>query len=155
MELRLTRQEIGAFWPCRTVGPADRKDLAILLYAAFRGTIDDEGETFADALAEIDKVFSGHYGGLLLDCSFVSERGAFLSSASLICLSEPDGVPLVVFSMTHPDAQREGLARHLMRQSINALLDRGHTRLRLIVTERNTRAQRLYESLGFEAIAAS
>jgi len=155
MELRLTRQEIGAFWPCRAVHPADREDLAILLYAAFRGTIDDEGETFADALVEIDRMFGDDYGKPLLDCSFVIERGEFLASACLICLSEPDGVPLVVFSMTRPDAQREGLARYLMRRSIDALLDRGHTRLRLIVTEGNAQAQSLYASLGFRPIAAT
>ncbi len=155
MELRLTRQEIAASWPCRTVYPSDREDLAILLYAAFRGTIDDEGETFADALAEIDKVFSGDYGDLLFDCSFVIERGEFLVSACLIGLSEPDGVPLVVFSMTRPDARREGLARHLLRQSIDALLGRGFAHLRLIVTEGNTPAQNLYASLGFHPIVMS
>ena len=155
MELRLTRQEIRASWPCRAVHPADREDLAILLYAAFRGTIDDEGETFAEALAEIDKVFSGDYGSLLLDCSFVVERSEFLASASLICLSEPDGVPLVVFSMTRPDAQRRGLARYLLQRSMDALLDRGHKRLRLIVTEGNAPARSLYASLGFRPIAAT
>ncbi len=153
MELRLTRQEIGASWPCRTVRPSDRENLAILLYAAFRGTIDDEGETFADALVEIDRVFSGDYGDLLFDCSFVIERGEFLASSCLIGLSESDGVPLVVFSMTRPDAQREGLARYLLRRSIDALLDHGFTRLRLIVTEGNTPAQSLYASLSFRPIA--
>jgi GNAT superfamily N-acetyltransferase len=155
MELRLTRQEIVASRPCRAVRLSDREDLAILLYAAFRGTTDDEGETFVDALAEIDRTFSGDYGGPLLDCSFVIKRGEFLASASLICLSEPDGVPLVVFSMTRPDAQRQGLARYLLRRSIDALLDRGYERLRLIVTEGNTPAQRLYASLGFRPIAVT
>jgi ribosomal protein S18 acetylase RimI-like enzyme len=55
--------------------------------------------------------------------------------------------------MTRPDAQREGLARSLMRRSIDALLDRGFERLRLIVTEGNAPAQRLYASLGFRPIA--
>jgi len=118
-----------------------------------RGTIDDEGESFADALAEIDKVFSGDYGKPLRDCSFVVERGDFLASACLIGLAEPDDAPLVVFSMTRPDAQREGLARSLMQRSIDALLDRGFERLRLIVTEGNAPAQRLYASLGFRPIA--
>jgi ribosomal protein S18 acetylase RimI-like enzyme len=98
-------------------------------------------------------VFSGDYGDLLLDCSFVIERGDFLASACLIGLAEPDDAPLVVFSMTRPDAQREGLARSLMRRSIDALLDRGFERLRLIVTEGNAPAQRLYASLGFRPIA--
>ena len=150
MELRLAPQKLGAARPHRSVGPSDREDLAILLYAAFRGTIDDEGETFADALAEVDKTLSGGYGDLLLDCSFVVERGAFHASACLI--GRAGDVPLVVFSMTRPDAQREGLARYLLRRSINALLNRGHRRLRLLVTEGNAPAQRLYASLGFRQI---
>ncbi len=152
MGLRLTRQEHAASWECRTVRESDREDLAILLYAAFRGTIDDEGETFADALAEIDRTFAGDYGDLLSDCSFVIERGEFLASACLIGRSGPDDVPLVVFSMTRPDAQRQGLARFLLQRSIDALLDRGHKRLTLIFTEGNAPAQRLYASLGFRPI---
>ena len=152
MELQLTRQEPSTSCVCRTVRESDREDLAILLYAAFRGTIDDEGETFSDALSEIDRTFTGDYGDLLLDCSFVIEHGEFLASACLIGQSGPDDVPLVVFSMTRPDTQRRGLARFLLQQSIDALLDRGHERLTLIVTEGNTPAQRLYTSLGFRPI---
>ena len=152
MELRLTRQEHAASWECRTVRESDREDLAILLYAAFRGTIDAEGETFADALAEIDRTFAGDYGELLFDCSYVIEHGEFLASACLIGRSGPNDVPLVVFSMTRPDAQRQGLARFLLQRSIDVLLDRGHERLTLIFTEGNAPAQRLYTSLGFRPI---
>jgi ribosomal protein S18 acetylase RimI-like enzyme len=152
MELELTRREDIASWESRTLRPSDREGLAILLYAAFRGTIDDEGETFADAVAEIDRTFAGGYGDLLFDCSFVIERGEFLASACLIGQSDPKAAPLVVFSMTRPEAQRQGLARFLLRRAINALVDRGHDRLRLIVTEGNAPAQRLYASLGFRPI---
>ena len=40
-------------------------------------------------------------------------------------------------------------------KSINALLDREHERLTLIVTEENEPAQHLYASLGFRPIAES
>ena len=155
MELRLARQDMATSQNHRRVHESDREDLAILLYAAFRGTIDDEGETFADALAEIDKAFSGGYGDLLLDCSFVIQRDEFLASASLIGLSGADDVPRVIFSMTRPDARREGHARYLLRRSINALLNCGFTRLQLIVTEGNSPAQSLYESLGFRPTASN
>ena len=152
MELRLMRQKYAASWPCRPVRKSDREDLGILLYAAFRGTIDDEGETFAHALAEIDRTFAGDYGRFLFDCSFAIERGEFLASACLISRFDPHDAPLVVFSMTRPDAQRQGLARFLLQRSIDALLDRGYERLTLIVTEGNAPAQRLYGSLGFRPI---
>lgn len=149
MKLQLTRQEATASWECRPVRASDRQDLAILLYAAFRETVDDEGETFSDARAEIDRTFAGAYGDLLFDCSFVIERGEFLASACLVVRSDPHCTPLVAFSMTRPDAQRQGMARFLLQRSIDALLDRGYERLTLIVTEGNAPAQRLYASLGF------
>ena len=104
MELRLARSAGEASRPCRTVRADDVDSLSVLLYAAFRGTIDDEGESFADALAEIERTFAGGYGKLLTNCSFVAEKGEFLVSACLIGLSEPGPVPLVIFSMTRPDA---------------------------------------------------
>jgi len=152
MELRLARQNRGEPSGLRHPRISDREDLTILLYAAFRGTIDDEDETFADALAEIDRTFAGDYGRLLLDCSFVVERGDFLASACLIGLLGPDGVPFVIFSMTRPEARRQGLARTLLQESINALIDRGDDRLRLIVTRGNAPAEALYRSLGFQPI---
>jgi len=152
MELRLTRQTCAPPRSFRAVRRSDREDLAILLYAAFRGTLDDEGETFSGALVEIDRTLAGKYGDLLIDCSFVAERGEFLVSACLIGLAEPGTVPLVVFSMTRPDDQHQGWARFLLQRSIDALIDRGYDRLQLIVTDGNEPAQRLYESLGFESI---
>ncbi len=155
MESRLVRQEDSARHACRTVRLSDRHNLSILLYAAFRGTIDDEGERLADARAEIDRTFTGKYGRLLPDCSFVYQEEELLLSACLISCSEPDRIPLVVFSMTHPQAQRQGLARLLLRRSINALLDRGYKQLQLVVTDGNSPAQHLYASLGFRPIDRS
>jgi len=149
MELELQRQTPHSNVSYRAVRPTDRQDLAILLYAAYRRTTDDEGETFSDALDEIDKVFDGSYGKFLADCSFVVEEGEFLSSACLVTWWKPHDAPLVVFVMTRPEAQRRGLARALLRASVNALLDGGFERLTLIVTDGNESAQRLYVSLGF------
>ena len=49
-------------WPSRTATAEDRQALAELLIAAYSGTIDDEGETPAEALAEIE----GPLGTLVL-----------------------------------------------------------------------------------------
>jgi ribosomal protein S18 acetylase RimI-like enzyme len=155
MEVQLRDHPPCEDLPSRIVGETDREDLAILLYAAYRGAIDDEGETFADALAEIDKVFRGEYGAFLPDCSFVVEGGEFLASACLIAWWEPHNAPLVVFTMTRPEAQGRGLARHLLQRSMNALSDAGYDRLTLIVTDGNEPAQHLYSSLGFRPIQDS
>jgi len=152
MEIHLARQAIGVGPAHRTVRESDVEDLAILLYAAYRGTIDDEGGTFEDALAEIRNVFAGGYGKFLPDCSFVVEEGEFLVSASLITWWEPNDAPLIAFTMTRPETRNRGLATRVLNASMSALLDHGYDRLTLIVTEGNAQAQRLYASLGFRSM---
>lgn len=150
MSLRLKQQTIAKDWPLRTVRTSDAHDLAILLYAAFRGTIDDEGEIFADAVREIEKTFAGDYGRLLPDCSLLIQDGEFIASACLISWFEPHAAPLVAFTMTRPEHKRQGMARFLLKGSINALMDRGYSQLTLIVTDGNEPAYELYSSLGFQ-----
>jgi ribosomal protein S18 acetylase RimI-like enzyme len=133
----------------RPVRPSDTEALAILLFAAYRGTIDDEGDSFAEALAEIEKMWRGEYGRFLPDCSVAIERGEFLVSACLVSFFEPHDAPLVVFLMTRPEAKRQGLARRLLEYSMALLSEKGHSRLTLVVTDGNDAAQRLYASLGF------
>ncbi|MEE8593784.1 MAG: GNAT family N-acetyltransferase [Candidatus Bipolaricaulota bacterium] len=149
MSVQLKRQTLVKDWASRTIRTSDAHDLAILLYAAFRGTIDDEGETFADAVREINKTFAGDYGRLLPDCSFTIQDGEFIASACLISWFEPHNAPLVAFTMTRPTHKRQGMARFLLNGSINALIDRGYSQLTLIVTDGNEPAQKLYASTGF------
>jgi len=153
MTLQLETQAFGRDWAYRPVQAGDTDDLAILLYAAFRGTIDDEGEPFSAAVSEIEKTMSGDYGRLLTDCSFVIAENGFISSACLISWYEPAKSPFVVFTMTHPESKMQGMARFLLKKSINALISRGYTQLTLIVTDGNAPAQHLYASLGFEPVA--
>ncbi len=152
MSLQLLPQVFDQHWPCRKILSSDTNDLAILLHAAFRGTIDDEGEPFSAAVDEIEKTMVGDYGRLLSDCSFVIESGEFISSACLVSWYEPVQGPFVVFTMTRPECKGQGMARFLLQQSINALIEQGETQLTLIVTDGNLPAQSLYSSLGFEAI---
>lgn len=152
MEIALSRQALPAESRARSVRSEDKEALAILLFSAYRGTIDDEGDSFADALGEIEKTFRGDYGGFLADCSSVIEAGEFLSSACLVSFFEPHCAPLVVFLMTRPELKRRGLARFVLQRSMNALLDAGHARVTLVVTEGNEPAQQLYAELGFVPI---
>ena len=152
LETALTRPLLPPSFVSRPVTPKDREALAILLYAAYRGTIDDEGDSFADALGEIEKTFRGDYGRFLPGCSFVVDDGEFLASACLVSFFAPHDAPLVIFLMTRPEAQRHGLARGLLARSMSALREVGYDRLTLIVTDGNVPAQRLYASLGFRPI---
>jgi len=155
MILRLQQQTFDREWLCRAIRKTDAHDLAILMYASFRGTIDDEGETFAGAVREIGKTLAGDYGELLPECSFVIKGGDFLASACLISWYEPSNAPFVVFTMTRPEHKCHGMARFLLKQSINALIEKGHSQLTLIVTDGNKPAQNLYVSLGFEEMTAN
>ncbi|MCY2967085.1 MAG: GNAT family N-acetyltransferase [Planctomycetota bacterium] len=129
--------------------PADRQDLADLMLAAYRGTIDDSGETIDDARAEIDRLFAGEYGEFLPDCSEIIERDGKLVSATLV--TRYQGKPLLAFSFTAPHWQRCGLARAGMLRAMDRLCGQGETELGLVVTSGNKPAEALYASLGFRA----
>ncbi len=97
----------------------------MLMFEAYQGTVDDDGETLEDALAEVEGTFNGRYGRWIADASFIlrSSEGSGIIAASLLTLYQ--GLPLLAFSMTHPRYPRRGHARSLITASIAALQDRG------------------------------
>jgi ribosomal protein S18 acetylase RimI-like enzyme len=124
---------------------------------AYRGTIDDGGETLDDARNEVSKLFSGAYG-TLDDASRVwrHRTSNMLVSATVItrdALGSKGGSPtheaFLAFSLTHPTHQRQGLARMGLMHAMQTLRTRGEQRMHLVVTQGNTRAEALYTSMGF------
>ena len=126
---------------------ADVQQLASLMYSAYRGTIDDEGESEADALLEVQKTYAGAYGSFVPSCSAVVERGNRLLSATLVTRWQDQ--PFVAFSMTEPNSKRTGLARACMMAAMSRLHAAGEHELHLVVTLANLPAFNLYTSLGF------
>jgi GNAT superfamily N-acetyltransferase len=126
---------------------ADVHQLASLIYSAYRGTVDDEGESEADALVEVQKTFGGAYGVFVPSCSAVVERGGRLLSATLV--TRWQNRPFVAFSMTEPNSKRTGLARACMMTAMSRLHAAGERELSLVVTLANLPAFNLYSSLGF------
>lgn len=120
------------------------------MLAAYRGTVDDEGETEADAVVEVDRTLSGEYGPFVSDCSFAVDDRARIVGASLVTLWE--GQPISTYLVVHPDMQRQGLGTFLMATSQHALMKAGYAQLDLFVTEANEPALRLYRKLGFEVV---
>jgi GNAT superfamily N-acetyltransferase len=131
----------------RPPSDADVPQLASLMYSAYRGTIDDEGESEADALVEVQKTYAGAYGSFVPSCSAVVERGGRLLSATLV--SRWQDRPFVAFSMTEPSSKRTGLARACMMTAMSRLHAAGERQLGLVVTLANVPAFNLYTSLGF------
>ena len=131
--------------------PADVEDLAQLMIAACRGAVDDEGETLDDARAVMARLFAGEFGGMLWSLSEVVERQGQVVAATLLTLWQ--GGPFVAFMFTHPAHQRQGLARAGLRRAFKRLAAGEEPALHLVVTQGNTRAEALYDSLGFVPVA--
>jgi GNAT superfamily N-acetyltransferase len=136
---------------CRPPGPADAESLAALFHAAWRGTVDDEGETLADWRARVAQYVAGDFGMPMWSVSEVSTEqesaGGELQSAVLVGLWQQQ--PLVLFVATRPARRRQGLARAALTRTLNRLADGDEPFVRLVLTEGNTAAMGLYESLGF------
>jgi predicted GNAT family acetyltransferase len=152
MRLDLGRRQIEGERVSKRVSSSDVDALGALMLEAYRGTIDYEGESLEDAVAEVRGTLEGKYGDFLESCSYVIEVAGRAASASLVVLSHELGEPLLAYSMTHPDFKRQGMAANLLRRSINSLMDEGFDALNLVVTEGNTGARRLYERVGFRAV---
>jgi ribosomal protein S18 acetylase RimI-like enzyme len=134
----------------RTVERTDVPALGELMVAAYRGTVDDEGETLEDAVGEVEGVIAGSYGPFASDASFVAEGDDGLVGASLVAISEPH--PILLYLVVRPDAKRRGIGTFLIAASGNALLGSGHPTLDLFVTETNEPAVNLYRKLGFGVV---
>ena len=125
----------------------DREQIAALMLDAYRGTIDDEGESIVEARAEIDKTIHGEYGKFLPDYSRVVVRDNRIISAILV--TEWQGNPFLVFAMTAKAWQRKGLSKSCMINVMQDLYESQYSILRLSVTTKNLPAVNLYVSLGF------
>ena len=136
----------------RQVRADDRSALAALMLAAYRGTVDDAGEGPDEALTEVARLFDGAYGTFDAACSEVVIRDGALVSATLV--TEFEGRPLIAFSMTAPVWKRRGLARAGLLRTMERLRQAGRDEVALAVTDANTPARRLNESLGFVEVSA-
>lgn len=112
---------------------------------AYRGTIDYEGETLIEAVAEVDAWFASP--GHLLEDSLVAIEGGQIVSAAL--LSRTDGMPVVSYLYTGAAWKGRGLAEGLLRTVMAFLAATGHERIHLWVTAGNAPAERIYGRLGF------
>jgi ribosomal protein S18 acetylase RimI-like enzyme len=150
MRLTLSPQEATGPWRVREVALEDADALGRLFLEAYRGTVDDEGETLDGSVAEVRDTLAGKYGAFLGSCSFVIEDRSAPVCATLVTLWE--GRPLLAYMVTHPDQQRRGMGTFLIKRSVNTLQAQGYEELELFVTRANQSAIRIYERLGFRDV---
>lgn len=136
----------------RPPAPADAERLAQLMLEAYRGTVDDDGETLDDSRGIVAQLFGGSFGPMRWSSSELVERDGHLVAATL--LTTWYGGPFVAFTLTRPAWQRRGLARAGLQRAFDRLAAGGEAWLRLVVTQGNAPAEALYESLGFRPVAA-
>ena len=117
---------------------------------AYVGTIDYEGETMVEAIAEVDAWFAS--AEPLPGESLVAVEAGRIVSVAL--LSRVDGMPFVAYLYTDPAWKGRGLAEGLLRSVMASLAAAGHDRVHLWVTAGNTQAERIYDRLGFGEVPA-
>jgi GNAT superfamily N-acetyltransferase len=126
----------------------DAEAIAVLMFEAYRGTIDAEPtDTLDTARDEVTTTLEGGYGDPILEASFLAEEGDRLVSAALVTRWRDH--PLIAFTMTTPDRTGRGLSRAALTRSLAALAGAGEDHVDLAVTDGNEPAQHLYETLGF------
>lgn len=134
----------------RAISPNDRVALAELMLDAYRGTIDDEGEQMADALAEVDRYVVGADGNApLLEASVVLLHGQALECACLLKHWQKRDCPLVGYIVTASRCKRRGLAAVVLGRAIDGLRRAGHSELRAVITQGNLASEALFLRAGF------
>lgn len=128
--------------------PCDLHGLAALMDDAYRGTIDSDGETLEEAIAEVTGYLRDD---AMLELSLVAERTGGFDSALL--MSQRDGVPVVAYVMTRATAKNRGLAAALLDAAAAAAWDAGHAELRAFIASGNVPSETIFTRAGFVAIA--
>lgn len=129
---------------------SDAEPLAHVMLDAYRGTIDDGGETLDDARAEVASFFAAAPPPLL-DCSWVSESQQQLLAACLVGFWAERSAPFIAYLITGTAYKQQGLARQLVRASLASLAAAGYHQVWAVITAGNQPSERLLTSLGFVA----
>jgi GNAT superfamily N-acetyltransferase len=132
----------------RNVGSGDRQQAAALLLDAYRGTIDDEGETDADALDAIDHYFEQ----ILWKHSYVLVDGNVLQAMAFVV--ELDGQHYIDPVCTRATAKGTGLGTAMVVECLHSLAASGIRVVGATITDGNVPSERLFTRLGFQRVGA-
>ncbi len=133
----------------RHICPNDISALGQLFFAAFRGTVDDAGQTEAEYALKASAILGGRYGQWIPEASWTLEQKGALLSACLVCDYKPYGCPVIAVVATAPASKRAGTAGTLLDTTIAALAALGHSECCAMITRGNLASERLFESRGF------
>ncbi|MHB9132265.1 MAG: GNAT family N-acetyltransferase, partial [Armatimonadota bacterium] len=127
---------------------------ADLIYRANLGTLDAilYAPFFGDSPEQCRKgllaILAGRYGPIHQQATICVFQGHDLVGINLL-INEGSDLASVVEISVDPAHQGKGLGRLLMTRSLRVLKNENKERVELAVTEENTHAVHLYESIGF------
>ena len=135
----------------RKISIEDKLNLAKLYLSSYSRDIVADMD---DATSEIDQTFSGDYGVLDFDASFVVTKGTQLIGAILTVLEAPwedtPKGPFLIDLFLHPEFRGKKLGHILISKAAKALNKNNKQTFALRVLSNNHRALNLYEKLGFK-----
>jgi GNAT superfamily N-acetyltransferase len=136
----------------RRLVPGDVDALGVLMADAYRGGVDDHGETDEWHADEARKALSGAYGAVLWHASFVATWDGEVAGATVVTDWNDDhpGETGLSFALVAAASRGRGIGGALIAASGAQLAAAGHADWVLAVTAGNP-ARRLYERLGFVA----
>ncbi|MFH1852302.1 MAG: GNAT family N-acetyltransferase [Candidatus Neomarinimicrobiota bacterium] len=125
--------------------------LSELLIAAFHGTIDDEGETPEQAVVEIQDFLDGQRGGppMFAESAIGISNGQIIG-ASMVANWTKFEQPIITYMMIHPQWQKQGLGKLLLRSSLTKIKLDAHERVWAIITKGNIGSETLFQNHGFK-----
>lgn len=129
--------------------PADAEALAQLMLDAYRGTLDDDGETLDEARQEVAGYLAGRDGPPLLACSWLAWSGSQVSGACLAGWWAAREAPLIAYALTRAAEKGHGLGTRLLGLTLAALAADGHPAVWACITDGNHPSEALFRRAGF------
>jgi L-amino acid N-acyltransferase YncA len=129
--------------------------LAELMIDAYRGTVDDDGETLDDALDEIRAYLAGERGGQpLLTASHVAFVGPQVVGACLVADWQARKIPLIAYVMTRAAWKQRGVGKQLLSTVLQTLRAQGYHAVGAVITAGNRPSEQLLGRMGFRKVSS-
>lgn len=101
----------------RQLTTTDEAAIGRLMWAAFRGTVDDQYAGPADARLDAAQTVAGRWGPVVWDASLAAQLDSVVIAAAIVVRdSAHDGLPLLAFALTDPSHQRRGIGQRLIEE---------------------------------------
>ncbi|WP_459477862.1 GNAT family N-acetyltransferase [Clostridium saccharoperbutylacetonicum] len=147
MIYKLMPQEVEEIYAFDKISSDDIHGLSVSMLEAFKDTVDFNGETLEELNKEIHSVVESAFGTFIPYASFQIKQNGEIAAVILVSLYKDR--PFVSELFTVKKYLKLGMARSLLKKSINALIDLGYEDLVLYVHPKNAGAINLYKKIGF------